>query len=976
MKFKNCKKLILFILFCILTLFLFSFYPPFSKLTEVKTEHFIIYYQPKIENIINDEYINWMEQAYTFLSYLFNFNIPGKVYVYFSDLEKAANGFASPVGQRTIYIITTPIEASSSLSNMDNWLKLVFYHELTHQFSLSIKNDFDMLLSYVFGNIFLSNLINLPEFMIEGVTTSLEGREKELGRVYNPEIKQFLMQELIDGNFKNPYEISSSYEKWPYGSIIYWYGGFFSLFLQKNYPEKFYFDLFRQTSYFGFEQACQNIYGKSLLQLWDEFTIWLQPDFDISSTYSDIISPKKSSYLSNARMIKTDKSLYYYYYDRNIRGICRIDLNTNKNEVLFKNLYSFYSFDISYDNRKLLLSYYDYEGSNPCIKSKIYDISSADDSYKPFKPHELKYLKNIREISFFEDSYIGIDTDNSKTSLVIIDSMGEKKTLVEGNDNFYISTPKFLDPSNIVFIGTVKGDKKIYRYNLLENKIIKIMTDVNYINYLNTFEGSIFFSYNNDFTFNKFGMIRDDRIALFEKNFSGGIQEGFYYGQNIYYIGMFSDKFRLLKINVNLDSIDEPTTSELLKKMNDSYVKIINTANVEVTKEEIQGYKEKYDDFSTFFKENLSESSETQVKDSENSGKKAENSENVDKDNFQKSTIIYPFNENLIFDFWLPMTNFYYKNTVDIYLFGLGPTLFFLGPVSSSFATAGIYYNFALDPPYFSFYTEFLNNYFYPVQILLCLGQLNLPSDTEKVQINILDVSLKYTIDYIPSGNYRSFILNFHFLETKTTGVSNIIDTDHLFSVSLQMQSNLDFWMLGPLKISDTSLLYFSRFNDLNNFKMELTQKLYIKDLFLILENQLSYSYYDNLGFSLISDYFDMTICDFNYESYAIYGEMPLNFIDTIYLKAVILESSDSPLLKFLIGIEDLALYCGMKLVCFGSIESLASSFSFNSNYDLYYFIELSLVYIENIAKLDLFVSFSRFLDRNFVYLTYSLYIF
>ncbi|HPO61401.1 MAG TPA: hypothetical protein PLN45_07600, partial [Exilispira sp.] len=90
----------------------------------------------------------------------------------------------------------------------------------------------------------------------------------------------------------------------------------------------------------------------------------------------------------------------------------------------------------------------------------------------------------------------------------------------------------------------------------------------------------------------------------------------------------------------------------------------------------------------------------------------------------------------------------------------------------------------------------------------------------------------------------------------------------------------------------------------------------------------------------------------------------------------VILESSDSPLLKFLIGIEDLALYCGMKLVCFGSIESLASSFSFNSNYDLYYFIELSLVYIENIAKLDLFVSFSRFLDRNFVYLTYSLYIF
>ncbi|HPC39079.1 MAG TPA: hypothetical protein PLF21_07185, partial [Exilispira sp.] len=118
-------KKVLLILIIFSSLVVFSFYPPFTKLVKVETEHFIIYYEKEIENLIDPSYINFMEQSYTFLSNLFDHHFKNKIYVYFSNREKNANGFDSPAGQSTIYIITTPPELSSSIGYMDDWLKLV-----------------------------------------------------------------------------------------------------------------------------------------------------------------------------------------------------------------------------------------------------------------------------------------------------------------------------------------------------------------------------------------------------------------------------------------------------------------------------------------------------------------------------------------------------------------------------------------------------------------------------------------------------------------------------------------------------------------------------------------------------------------------------------------------------------------------------------------------------------------------------------
>jgi len=245
-------KKIFLILVVLPLFFLFSFYPAFTKLVKVETDHFIIYYEEEIENLIDSSYISFMEQSYTFLSNLFDNSFKSKIYVYFSNREKVANGFDNPVGQSTIYIITTPPELSSSIGYMDEWLKLVFYHELTHQFSLTLKSKMAEFLSYVFGNIFLGSYFNNPFYMMEGVTTSFEGQDKELGRTYSPYIKQFIMQAIIDGNFKSPYELEKSYNDWPYHSAGYWYGGFFSKYLQETYGMDLYIQLWKKTASLNF----------------------------------------------------------------------------------------------------------------------------------------------------------------------------------------------------------------------------------------------------------------------------------------------------------------------------------------------------------------------------------------------------------------------------------------------------------------------------------------------------------------------------------------------------------------------------------------------------------------------------------------------------------------------------------------------------------------------------------------------------
>lgn len=939
-------KKVLLILIIFSSLIVFSFYPPFTKLVKVETEHFIIYYEKEIENLIDPSYINFMEQSYTFLSNLFDHHFKNKIYVYFSNREKNANGFDNPAGQSTIYIITTPPELSSSIGYMDDWLKLVFYHELTHQFSLTIKSKLAEFLSYLFGNIFLSSSFNNPFFMVEGITTSFEGRENEIGRTYSPYIKQFIMQAIVDGNFKNPYELESSFDQWPYQSLGYWYGGFFSKFLQDTYGMDLYIKLWQKTAYLTFETALKQIYGKELLELWDEFYDWIKPKFEVYVNFEDCLKNSRKDILSNGRLVKIEEEIFYFYYNRDLKTIFKYNVETKKNEPLHKNIFNFNSFEVDSPGKYLILTYYDYKGSSLVIRNRIFDLEK-----KKFIKSSLDSFYDIREVNFFNDQFVAIDLSGSFTDLVLISKDKSKKVLIKGNRNLYISNPQQLDYSTIIFLASENGKRSLYTYDINENKIKKLDLNVNYIYDFNCFNGKIFFTYNNDYTFSKFAMIDDYNEIHLDKNFSGGFTDPYYIDGKIIYIGSFSNKSLLLSIDINLDSIEEAKIL-VLKDKNIDFVKVFK---LDIFKNEKSSSIQSDENINS---NQIDETNDTKTM-------------SLDENSIilKKSISIFPFNENILPDFWIPLPSFYVQQNnldYDFYYNGFGGVIFWLEPVTSSMTYFGAYIA-SLDPTLISFDLNSSLKYFYPWTINFFLGSYWLNSLKEKENnishIFLSKINIYYDYINLISGDEHFFNLEIFY--------KNEFDKD-FFSIYLEYDYNKFANSIFPYYFSN--LLYYSNLGFSSNsfYKYEFESALSIKMLGINIIENLAYSFDSNLNFYGINEYYHTSLYDPLYELESLYPDAKFNFLNIINIKVTIFETRKMGILSILLpeGIFKLGLYFGYKNYIVSNLDLGKPDFNTIIQENIIY-LNLALISYANILEIGFSASYIISMDKITYYFYY-----
>lgn len=907
-----------FLILSIFSLFLlFSFYPAFTKLIKIETAHFIIYYEEEIENLIDSSYINFMEQSYTFLSTLFDNNFKNKIYVYFSNREKVANGFNNPIGQSMIYIITTPPELSSSIGYMDEWLKLVFYHELTHQFSLTLKSKLGELLSYVFGNLFLGSYFNNPFYMIEGVTTSFEGRDFEIGRTYSPSIKQFIMQAIIDGNFKNPYELEQSYNDWPYQSAGYWYGGFFSKFLQQTYGMELYTQLWKKTASSSFEYALKTIYGKELLELWDEFYNWIKPKFEVYVNFEDCIKNSRKDILSNGRLLKIDDVAYYFYYNKTLNTIFKYNLETKKNDIVLENIVNFNSFELDQSSKNLILSYYDYKGSSLVIKSKIYNLEK-----KRFEKSILDQFESIREVSYFDENFIAIDLTRSFTDLVLIEKDGKKNIIIKGDKKFYISNPKQLDYKTIIFLGNHNANRSLYSYDLQEKKLTKLKLNANYIYQFNTLNGKIFFTYNDDYTLSKFGMINRDKEIHFDKNYSGGFTDPYYIDGKIIYLGSFSNKSLLLRIDINLDSPEEEKKL-ILKNENVNFVKIFNfddSKNETITINQEESSKDN------------NKSNKSQVENKETNNNITQENKNNESDTssliLKKNISIFPFNENLLPDFWLPSAGFYFeqfKSNYQFYLSGYGASVFWMEPITSSITNLGIYIS-QIEPFKLSFDFLSIFNYFYPFTFFFQIASYNLNNlldDNENLSY-LFFTNLNIYYEFISPISKERHLLNIGaFYRNNSNNNFIAIYFSYNYYKYLFNNSNLPFYV--------KNLLYFSNidFSSDTYYKYELATAVKIKNLLIELKDNLALSKDLNLTNFGINEFYHFVLYEPVYELEYTNANINFNFINIVDIKGTIFETEKMGILNMIIPVGQLGLYIGYKFYLVSNLD--LSSFNFNN---------------------------------------------
>lgn len=299
---KNISKLLgVFIFIAVTTAPLFA-----EHLQSVKTKYFeIIYTEASAPSaaLLTEYADGYAEEICTTL----NQKIKGRIPVYLVSDTEELNGYFTRMPHRHIVIYDVGI-TDGILGNLPDTLLQVFYHELTHALTLDVPFS-------------LLNL--LPMSFVEGAAVSSESLHGQ-GRLHDPLIKQYLIQNKIDGITPTWTEAASSRDMYPTGLWPYIYGGYFADYLQKNYGMETYSKLWKLNWRLFISMKFKSLYDKDVQTAWNQFINTIPLPEKLNEPIPFIPQTKKSGYSA-----LTAAQNGFAYYDFNRQAVYFIQFNQN-----------------------------------------------------------------------------------------------------------------------------------------------------------------------------------------------------------------------------------------------------------------------------------------------------------------------------------------------------------------------------------------------------------------------------------------------------------------------------------------------------------------------------------------------------------------------------------------------------------------------------------------------------------------------
>ena len=552
-----------FILLLFLAIFELSYsqdivFKPFRKLYTIQTEKFEIIFPmesrrtaeklAKIADGIYDEYSKLLNSKV-------NFKVNGRIPITITPDINRFNAYSTVIFPYSAITIYDTAGINEATYNMVDTVSDTFLHELVHLLSLNSENAGTQ--TKVFGNWATLQWLNIPMFMIEGISVSIESY-KGFGRANDPLIKQILRQDIYEGKFKTPIQASDFWSKRPY-ALYYEYGGLLSKYLQERFGIEKYNELWnvmrKKLSFSfliynsGFYGAFKKVYGMNFLEVWGDFQ---------NSLTLENINPSEELRVNNKETYISDLTSYgdkVYYIDNNIGALYSYKYKRNESNEKKDLKLEFYidrtseSLDISSDGKRALFVSRTYNGGLYKYIVKEYDLEK--------KKRTKRKWENIQYARFFKNGIIGIGKDLHNPILIYIDENNNKEILLEANDNFSYISPTVIDDNNIALIISDYGIRHIAIFNY-QTKTLKYVDtkddSLNFVRYLRYSNGKLLFSYNNNDRFYKLGELdlNANNIKLYDKDFSGGIISPVYANNLIYYLGNFSEYNKLMKFDENI----------------------------------------------------------------------------------------------------------------------------------------------------------------------------------------------------------------------------------------------------------------------------------------------------------------------------------------------------------------------------------------------------------------------------------------
>ena len=161
------------------------------------TEHFRIIYDAPGESTAA-ELAGFADELYEEVSGYLGIHLNRRVPVVVRSGAPDANGYFTQLPERIVIFTPTP-STPIVHPNLDEWLRTVFVHEITHYLHLSESNGWNIL-SWVFGpGLRVANLVFMPRWMAEGIAIHTETEFTAGGRGRSPVFEmQYVAAVLAD----------------------------------------------------------------------------------------------------------------------------------------------------------------------------------------------------------------------------------------------------------------------------------------------------------------------------------------------------------------------------------------------------------------------------------------------------------------------------------------------------------------------------------------------------------------------------------------------------------------------------------------------------------------------------------------------------------------------------------------------------------------------------------------------------------
>jgi hypothetical protein len=247
---------------------------PALRFRTLTTEHFVIHFHPGEEHLAV-RLTRIAEDVRCTVAHTLDLRAPDRIHVILTNQTDIANGWAALIPRDTIFMPAAPPAGSEFLGYEQDWLRLLFTHELAHIVHLDQSERWTRLLRLLLGRtpIAFPNL-SLPGWQVEGLASWMESRLTGQGRLHAGNFRAIEHEAARAGGIEPLDRVSGGLIDWPGGLATYAFGLGFHEYLAKRFGDPSIARLVGETSrrlpLLGL-RAYSTVFGESVSALWRDY---------------------------------------------------------------------------------------------------------------------------------------------------------------------------------------------------------------------------------------------------------------------------------------------------------------------------------------------------------------------------------------------------------------------------------------------------------------------------------------------------------------------------------------------------------------------------------------------------------------------------------------------------------------------------------------------------------------------------------